>query len=307
MITNEKPLFGVAGFPPNFFESSFRKKRENIFAWLKDLGLDWVELQNTYGVKMKKEQALLYRKLAEEYGIGISLHAPYYITLASADGDVVARSKERIVQCFELAETIGATRIIFHPGHYPKDRVNARQSAVEAIIHALNSLKNQCPPGVHIYPETAGKRVQIGSLEEIIEICKHVSYAYPCLDTAHIHGFEGGTLTTASSISRVLSYTQEALGKDGIANAHFHMYPVEIDKNGEKRHRAFEDRIDSQQLSFFGSGETASDRYHPLAENFIAALLTRHLTPVVICEARDTQDTGAQRMKQLYFSERGSL
>lgn len=75
MIDETRAIFGVAGFPPAFFESTYRKKRENIFEWLNKIGLDWVELQNTYGVKMKDAQAYLYKQLAQEYGIGISLHA----------------------------------------------------------------------------------------------------------------------------------------------------------------------------------------------------------------------------------------
>ena len=75
--------FGVAGFPLNFFSSTFGKKRENIFAWLENIGLDVIKLQSTYGIRMKEEQAKLYRKLAKEHNITITIHAPYYISLAS--------------------------------------------------------------------------------------------------------------------------------------------------------------------------------------------------------------------------------
>ena len=48
--------FGVAGFPLNFFSSTFGKKRENIFAWLENICLDVIKLQYTYGIRMKEEQ-----------------------------------------------------------------------------------------------------------------------------------------------------------------------------------------------------------------------------------------------------------
>ena len=57
-IQETAPHFGVAGFPPNFFESDLRKKRENIFLWLNQLGLDWIELQCTRGVKIRVDQAM---------------------------------------------------------------------------------------------------------------------------------------------------------------------------------------------------------------------------------------------------------
>lgn len=294
-----KPLFGVAGFPPAFFESIYRKKRENIFAWLGSLGLDWIELQNTYGVKMKDEQAYIYKELAQRYHIGLSLHAPYYITLASADPGVVERSKERILQCCRLALKIGATRIIFHPGHFPGKTLEARAEAVAKIVDGLNSIESEIPEGVYIYPETSGKRTQIGSVKEITTICRKVKYARPCIDVAHVHGFEGGTITSEERICDIFNTIEGDLGRSYLENTHFHMYPVEIDHNGEKRHKAFEDRIEYQQIELF-QDEAYNNRYYPLPEHFVSAIKHKGLFPVVVCEARDSQERGALLMKRIY-------
>lgn len=302
MNTKQMPLFGVAGFPPAFFESIYKKRRENIFEWLASINLDWVELQNTYGVKMKDQQAYLYRKLAETYNIGISLHAPYYITLASADGEVVKRSKDRILQCVALAMKIGAERIIFHPGHFPGTSKADREEAIKKIVKELNSIENQIPKGIYIYPETAGKRSQIGSVEEIINICSQVKYTRPCIDVAHVHGFENGKLKSAESIIEVLNLIEQKLGRKYLEETHFHMYPVEIDHNGEKRHKAFEDRIENQQIELFQ--ENMEDRYYPLAEHFVQALKYKEIFPVVVCEARDSQDRGAKLMKKIFDEEK---
>ena len=79
----EEIKFGVAGFPVNFFSSKYGKKRENISSWVEEIGLDVIELQCTYGIKMKEEQAILYRNLAKKHRITLTMHAPYYISLAS--------------------------------------------------------------------------------------------------------------------------------------------------------------------------------------------------------------------------------
>lgn len=294
-------MFGVAGFPPAFFESEFKKKRENIFEWLYNIGLDWVELQNTYGVKMRDSQAFLYHELSEKYGIGISLHAPYYITLASADGEVVKRSKERILQCFNLAQKIGSKRIIFHPGHFPGKEKADREKALVNIIDELNSIEERIPEGIYLYPETAGKHSQIGSVEEIISICKRVKYTRPCIDVAHVHGFENGSLTSVERILDVFNKIEIELGRNYLEETHFHMYPVEIDHNGEKRHKSFDDIIENQQIELFQN--SYFDRYLPLPEHFVRALLNKSLSPVVICEARDSQDSGALLMKSIYFEK----
>ena len=293
------PQFGVAGFPPAFFESEFKKKRENIFEWLDYLSLDWIELQNTYGVKMQNEQALKYCELARKFNIGISLHAPYYITLASGDPAVVKRSIERIFRCFHLAETINANRIIFHPGHFPGTTDGDRRNGLKQLIKHLLSIKNDIPKGIYLYAETAGKKAQLGSLKDIVQICSAVSFVKPCLDLAHVHGFTGGTLYSEESIYTVLDYVEEKLGVNALQDIHFHMYPVEVDKNGEKKHRAFNETIENQQLCLMD--EAHSNIYYPRPEHFINAIKRKSMTPVIVCEALNSQESGARIMKDIYY------
>lgn len=299
----ETPLFGVAGFPPNFFKSDLRKSRENIFQWLDDLQLDWIELQCTRGVKMKAEQACRYRDLAKQHGIGISIHGPYFISLASSDPNVVARSRERILQCFNLATELESDRIIFHPGFFPGNTDDDRKTAVERIIRELNALKDDVPKGIHILPETAGKISQIGSIDEIIKICESVEYARPCIDLAHIHAFERGSLWTAQSIINVFLKIKNCLGKEYVDDLHVHMYPVEYNEHGEKKHKAFSDVTDShEQLSLFQSIQELN-KFFPRAEAFVEAIKALGIHPVVVCEAYNTQDEGARLMKKIYFGE----
>ncbi|HUT96455.1 MAG TPA: TIM barrel protein [Candidatus Paceibacterota bacterium] len=296
--------FGVAGFPPNFFKSDFKNKRENIFQWLNFLGLNWIELQNTYGIKMPDEQAIKYRELASRYKIGISIHAPYYITLASKDKEIVKRSQERIKKAFHLAELINSQRIIFHPGHFPGTSDNDRKAGLDKLIQNLNEIKDDLPTEkIKIYPEISGKVNQLGSLMEIIEICNKVNFARPCLDLAHLHAREGGILKAPEDILNIFDTIEKHLGKKMLKQCHFHMYPVGIDHTGEKGHKAFSDKTKGNQLAFSKDDYYNDDRYYPQVEPFIDAILKRGLNPVVICEAKDTQDEGAILMRD-YFIEK---
>lgn len=292
------PLFGTSGFPPSFL-NEHKGRREAIFYWLKDYGLDWIELQNTRGVKMPNEQAELYSRLAMEYGIGISIHAPYYITLASADNEVKNRSLERIMQCVALCERLKCERIIFHPGHFPGSGEEDRKSAVKKIITALKELKNDIPQNVFIYPETAGKKSQIGSVEEIVQICSEITYAIPCIDLAHVHAFRDGSLVCKESICEIIDFLFQHCGEEKIDKLHCHMYPVEVYAHGEKRHVTFDDVPKNVQMSLFGN--VLGDSYFPRAEDYISAIKEKEIFPVTICEAHNTQDTGALLMKNLYF------
>jgi len=283
------PLFGVAGFPVNFFKSEYRKNRDNIFKWLKGLDLDILELQCTYGIRMGDEQALRYKKLAEENDILLTIHAPYYVNLGSKKPQTVINSKQEIIKAFKLANLIGAGRIIFHPGGGHGKTDQDRADGIKQIIDSLNDIKSDIDTeNVKIYPEIGGKVSSLGSLDEIIRICQNVDYAYPCIDLAHLHAREQGSMCAENNIIDVLNKIENELGRDYLDNTHFHMYPVDYTIGGEKIHRAFADK------------DEFNNAYMPLANDFISAIKAKKVKPLVICEAYNTQEIGAILMRDLY-------
>lgn len=290
--------FCVAGFPLNFFSSKYGKNRMNIFTWIKEIGLDGIELQCTYGIRMKEEQALLYKNLAKENNLILTMHAPYYISLASKKEEVVERSKLEIKKAFDLAKQLGVSRIIFHPGAGYGTSKEDRENGLERLIKALNDIKDDLDrENIKIYPEVGGKINQLGSLDEIIKICKNVDYARPCIDLAHLHARELGSMTSKDKIIEVLKKIEKELGRKILEETHFHVYPVDYSSSGEKVHKAFGDKNDSPQLSLFDSEE-----YMPKAEDYISAIKEMNLSPITICEAHNTQDIGAKIMKDLYYN-----
>lgn len=293
--------FCVAGFPINFFSSKYGKKRENIFTWIEEIGLDGIELQCTYGIRMKEEQANLYRELAKSHNLILTMHAPYYISLASKDKEVVERSKLEIKKAFELAKILDVKRIIFHPGAGYGKTVKDRQDGLKRLIDALNSIKKDIDTkNIKIYPEIGGKVNQLGSLDEIVEICKNVDYARPCIDLAHLHARELGSMTSKDKIVNVLRRIESELGRKVLEETHFHVYPVDYTDKGEKIHKAFGEKKEDNQLSLFEE----DNEYMPKAEDYIAAIKEVGIEPITICEAHNTQDIGALLMKNLYFDQK---
>lgn len=296
----ENIKFGVAGFPINFFTSEYGKKRENIFSWIEEIGLDSIELQCTYGIKMKEEQARLYRELAKEHGITLTMHAPYYISLASQKEEVIERSKLEIKKAFALASILGVKRIIFHPGAGYGNTAEERKFGLQKLIDALNSIKKEIDTeNIKIYPEVGGKVNQLGSLDEIIEICKRVDYARPCIDLAHLHARELGSMTSKDKIVNVLKTIEKELGRAILEETHFHVYPVDYTDKGEKVHKQFGEKKQEEQMSLFNE----DNEYMPKAKDYIDAIKEMNLTPITICEAHNTQDIGAKLMKDLYFDK----
>ena len=88
-----RPVFAVAGNPPNFFASPHGKDRLNGPAWLREIGLDGLEISCTHGVNISAERAADYRRNAQAAGIRLFVHAPYYIALASGDPAIVEQQQ----------------------------------------------------------------------------------------------------------------------------------------------------------------------------------------------------------------------
>lgn len=289
-LNQNKPLFCVAGFPVNFFESKYKNSREKIFDWLNELDLDGLELQCTYGFRMSYETAQLYNRLSKEKGIVLTVHAPYYINLGSKRSEVVQNSKRDLIKGIELSKLLGAKKLIFHPGGGFGKTEKDRKNAIAQIIEVLNQIENEIDVGnVCVSPEIGGKTNSLGSLDEVIEICKNVNFAFPCIDIAHLHAREIGSLTNVESIENVLNKIEQELGRETLEKTHFHMYPVEFTKMGEKVHKAF------------GDLDENGNEFLPRAEDFVRAIKIKGLLPSVVSETHNTQEIGAKILKKLFF------
>src|SRR5262245_536627 len=108
--------FGVAGYPPAFQKSKYRKDRLDIVRWLSDLGLHAFELQMTYGPRMSGENCARLRGLAKGSDITLSVHASYFIVFTSDDPEKIARSMDTLKRTYEAADQLGASTVVLHPG-----------------------------------------------------------------------------------------------------------------------------------------------------------------------------------------------
>ena len=67
-------------------------------------------------------------------------HAPYYVNLGSQKPQTVINSKNEIIKAFKLANLIGASRIIFHPGGGHGKTAEDRAAGIEQIIKSFVNL-----------------------------------------------------------------------------------------------------------------------------------------------------------------------
>lgn len=284
-MAEQEPIFGVAGTPSNY-----KGKFAGLFDWLRALGLNAYEIQCVYGFKISDANKAIYLN-EQAKGMHFSIHAPYYVNLGSKNTPSVEKSKEYMRQGIELAKSVGVNRIIFHPGGGHDNTPEGRRMAIKQLIDAINEITSSIDMGnVRIYPEIGGKTANLGSLDEIIEICKACEYCYPCIDIAHLHARELGSLTDKYAIKTRLEKIKAEI-PEKFEHIHFHAYTIQYNDKGEMHHL-----VHGQNMSDGSVGK-------PDLKEFIEVLHEMNITPWIISEASESQEIGAKYMRDLYFTD----
>ena len=273
--------FGPAGNGDSFRLSGGKTTADNLKIIAK-LGLNAYEYQCGQGVRTGESAAYALAKTAAENGITLSVHAPYFISLSSVEAEKRDGSIRYILESARLVKWLGGDRIVVHSGSCAKlTREEALGLAKETVKKAVAVLDSEGLSDIHMCLETMGKINQLGTLEEVVELCRLDERLLPTVDFGHLNARNLGKI----DYKYILDTLENGLGQYRAANFHAHFSKIEYTSSGEKRHLTFED-------STFGP------EFEPLME----LLYKRGLTPTVICESSGTQTEDALAMKKYYES-----
>ncbi len=280
--------FGSAGNPDRFYGEGHKASAE-MPAWLKENGLTAYEYQCGNGVRITEATARLLGVAAREAGITLSLHSPYYISLSSVEEEKRIKSVDYIMASLKAADAMGATRVVVHSGSCAKiDRATALAYAKETLRMALSAADQAGLGHIAICPETMGKINQLGTLEEVLELCQLDERMLPTIDFGHIYARTLGGLTEIAHFAALLDQLENALGWERARQFHCHFSPIEYTNAGEKKHLTF------------AQNEFGPD-FAPLAE----LLAKRDWCPTIISESAGTQGDDAMLMRDLYLHAKG--
>ena len=149
--------FGPAGNSTAFFESG-RKSVAQAPEWVAGMELNAYEYQGGHGINIGKSGAELLGGSAASFGGSLSVHAPYYISLASADPQKRDNSLRYILKSAEAVTWMGGNRIIVHPGGLGGlPRPDALRLAGDTLLRAQELLDDQGLSEVRTRPDTMGK------------------------------------------------------------------------------------------------------------------------------------------------------
>lgn len=204
------------------------------------LGLDALELAWVQGVRVSEATCAAIRATAEEHGMALSVHAPYYINL-NADEEKWPRLRQYLMDAAHFGYLAGATDIVFHPGSYFGQSPDAVLKVIVPRLEACVQELRQAGNPVRLRPETMGKAAMIGSLEDTLALAQ-IPGVLPCLDFAHLHARNGdGTLNSYEEWLQILETYRNALGESALLDLHIHLSGIAYGPRGEKNHLPVEE------------------------------------------------------------------
>lgn len=282
MTENDRPRFGPAGNSEEFYASG-RKATVQAPEWLAATGLDAYEFQAGNGLRTSDATLTAIGGQARRYGIALSLHTPYFISLSGVDPEKRLGSIRYITGSLRAAELLGAEVIVVHTGSAAKiSRAEAMELAADTLRRTLAEAGDSA---VRIGLETMGKKNQLGTLDEVLQLCAIDPRLVPVVDFGHLNAREcGGVFPDADAYRRVFARIADALGDRAARSLHCHFSRIEFTAAGEKRH-----------LTFDGDPEGYGPDFAPLAE----VIVRDGLCPRIICESAGTQSQDARTMKEL--------
>lgn len=277
------PTFGTGGNGDLFYAQG-NKATLQAPGWIKRYGLDAYEYEAGNGITAGENTLRAIGEKAREHGVLMSLHAPYYISLASMEEEKRLKSVEYVRQSLRAAELLGADTVVIHCGGVAKMSREAGMRFSKDTLCRIAEMAGETP--IRLGIETMGKVNQLGTLDEVIELCRVASVFAPVVDFGHLNARDlGGVFPDMDSYRRVFNRIGETLGDAYAFDLHCHFSKIAYTSAGEKRHLTFAD-------TEFGPA------FEPLAE----AIVREGVCPRIICESDGTQAEDALFMKQYWQS-----
>ena len=279
--------FGPGGNCEKFYDEG-NKSSLQIPKWIKNKGLSAYEYECGKGIKISADSAKVLGEKAKEEGISLSVHAPYFISLSSTETEKREKSVKYILDTLAVADAMGANRIVVHSGSCSKiTRKAALNLAIDTVSKAVKEADRQGFGHINICPETMGKVKQLGTIEEVCEICQIDERLVPTVDFGHINSMTLGGLKNTEDFERIFDVIKNKLGSEREKSFHIHYSRIEFTNAGEKKHRTY-----------------SETEYGPEFEPIAEIIAKRNLCPTVICESRGTQTEDAVLLMKSYLEKR---
>lgn len=230
-------FFGTAGIPI----TTPKRSSVNGIKRVRELGLDAMELEFVYGVKMSENLAQKIKMVAKKENVYLTAHAPYYINLNSLKKETVQASIDRILKTARTTKIAGGNSITLHVASYGGSKPESVYKTIKEHLSQIVKFLREEGNNVWIRPETTGKKSQFGTLAEIITLSQEIEQVLPTVDFAHLNARTNGESNRYEHFKSVLNTLEAGLGREILDNMHIHISGIEYSQKGERRHTTLTD------------------------------------------------------------------
>jgi deoxyribonuclease-4 len=197
------------------------------FERLKELNLNAQEIEFVRSIYLSPKAAEEVGRLAKNYGILLSVHAPYFINLLSDKKETVEASIKRILESLDRAERMEAKFVVVHAAYYGKlSKEEAFKKMKEITLKIVEEMEKMGIKKTKLAYETMAKESQFADLDELLRLMKEVKSKLLtiCVDFAHLYCIGNGKIDYSAILDKL----------KGFKHIHSHFSNVKYNLNTKK-------------------------------------------------------------------------
>ncbi len=169
---------------------------------------------------------LRLKNIAKKLNIELSLHLSNLTDLPDEN-----------LRLFSTVASVMDCRILtIHPTFYAR---MPQGQALRLVVYKINEIVNELRVKANIGIETTGRLGELGSIEDVIDICKRTKNTEPVINWAHVHARGAGCLKSQDDFKNVIEQVKQGVGQQWLRDAYFFFSGVKYGPSGEISHMPF--------------------------------------------------------------------
>jgi deoxyribonuclease IV len=175
-------------------------------------------------------------ELAREHDVALSVHAPLFGFMGhlEASGRKFTSAVGALDRSAGIVAASGAELVVFHPGFLLG---RTREDAIDAVVDQLGTLRERLEQKGRAVPfgiEVMGRVRDLGSVDDVVDIARRVTWVRPVLDFAHMHATSDGAYLESTPFREALELVDDVL--DAGAPFHIHFSDIAFANRNETKH-----------------------------------------------------------------------
>jgi deoxyribonuclease-4 len=220
---------GPAGYPEGSRSPADAVRR------VRAADLSALEIQFVRNVVYNPVKAQEARSQAQEEGVLLSVHAPYYINLGSPSPEIRVKSEDWILRAMRGAEAFGAWIVVVHAATYGEAAPRCTGRVIESLARVRKAADSESLRAA-IGLETMGRKAAWGTIPEILEVMGEIPEVLPVVDFAHLQA--RGPPVDPDGLRSLLGSLSM------VSRLHCHLSGIEFTAAGERRHLRLGEGLD---------------------------------------------------------------